>query len=523
MSQLSVLFALLVGGVLLVPVADRLRVPAPVLCTFLGLVLAAVPGIPSVDFPPELILPLLLPPLLYAAAQRSSWRQFAANARPILLLAVGLVFVTAGAVAVAASMVSPVLPVGAAVVLGAIVAPPDAAAVTAIAGRLGLPRRLVTLLEGEGLFNDVTALTLYQAAVAGTLAGSTSVLGGIGLFGWAVVCAVAVGLVVGFLARLLLDWLPAASLRTALSLLVPYAAYVPADELRGSGVLAVLVAALYLGSQGADPDDVEGRLAGRSFWDVVELMVTGVTFGVVGLELVGILGAARDDPWALAWKSALVIAVVILVRAAWLVPLSALARRWELRHNPQAEVPRDWRGSVLLSWAGMRGVVTVVTALALPVEFPGRDQILVLAMAVVIVTLLVQGLTLPAVVGWLGLRADGDREAADLNRIRIVAGEAAATRLRELQAQGLCPDWLADRLDGWYRSVISSATDEDADAAAERERRKETRVALRVIEAEMLAAARAAVLDLRRSGADPVLADRVLTRLDQRSVLARKP
>lgn len=235
MDQLALMFALLLGAVVCVPLGDRLGLPAPVLMTLLGIVLALLEFVPNVDVPPDLILPLLLPPLLYAAVRRTSWRQFAANARPILLLAVALVFVTTLCVAVVAHAIVPGLPAAAAIALGALVAPPDPVAATAVAGKLGLPRRLVSILEGEGLFNDVTAIVLYHVAIAAALSGTFSPWeAGLDLVLSAVV-AVAVGLALGWGANRLMDLLGDATLQIALSLLVPYFSYVLAEELHGSG------------------------------------------------------------------------------------------------------------------------------------------------------------------------------------------------------------------------------------------------------------------------------------------------
>ena len=269
MDQLALFFVLLAGAVVSVPVGERLKLPAPVLMTLLGIALA-VPGfVPNVEIPPELILPLLLPPLLYAAVRRTSWRQFTANLRPILLLAVALVFVTTAAVAAVANAIVPRLPVAAAVALGALVAPPDPAAATAVAGQLGLPRRLVSILEGEGLFNDVTAIVLYHVAIAAAVSGT---------FSWpraalqlvlSAVVAVAVGVALGWAANKLMDFLEDATLQIGLTLLVPYASYVMAEELHGSGVLAVLTTALFLAEYALGADDVLTRLAGHTVWDVV--------------------------------------------------------------------------------------------------------------------------------------------------------------------------------------------------------------------------------------------------------------
>ncbi len=368
MDQLALLFALLLGAVVSVPVGERLKLPAPVLMTVFGIVLALLNFVPNVDVPPELILPLLLPPLLYAAVRRTSWRQFAANVRPILLLAVALVFVTTFCVAVVAHAIVPGLPLAAAVALGALVAPPDPVAATAVAGKLGLPRRLVSILEGEGLFNDVTAIVLYHVAVAAAVSGTFSPWSaGLDLVLSAVV-AVAVGLVLGWATNKAMDLLGDPTLQVALTLLVPFAAYVLAEELHGSGVLGVLVAALFLVEYATDADDVMARLAGHTFWDIVDTLVTGVAFGLVGLELHNAVETASGH-WAelLGWSAA-VVGVVVLVRLAWLLPATWLTKRMHTERDVGEDIPLSWRETVVMWWSGMRGVASVALALAIPLE-----------------------------------------------------------------------------------------------------------------------------------------------------------
>lgn len=520
LSQLSTYFVLVLGGLLLVPLAEFLRLPAPVLTTVYGLLLALMPFVPALHLSsPEALLPVLLPPLLYAAARRSSWRQFAANLRPILLLAIVLVFATAAVVALVATKIHPMLPIGAAIVLGAITSPPDAAAVTTIAGRLGLPRRLTTVLEGEGLFNDVAALTLYQTAVAGMVAGSITMIGAVGYFAYSITAAIVIGLLVGWLAKVCFHRLDNARLTTGLSLLVPYLAYVPADELHGSGVLAVLTTAFYLGARSTDPDDIEGRLIRASFWDVTELMVTAITFGIVGLELVSVLRTVHEVA-PLVWKAILISLVVIAVRALW-ISVAALLPRWGNWSGPAA----GWRVTTIVAWSGMRGVVTIVTALALPTTirsgapFPGREQILLIAMVVVVVTLLLQGLTLPLLIRVLGVRADARREAAERRKIVAIAQHAAAVRLSELTQEEEVPEQLTDRLKGWFATLATDPSEpEEPTDNVERPQRVKARKRILYFEAQLLSAARAALVTARtQPGHDPIMIDEILQALDIRS------
>ncbi|WP_309052226.1 cation:proton antiporter, partial [Streptomyces sp.] len=339
MDQLALLFLLLLGAVLTVPLGERLGLPAPVLMTLVGIVLALLPFVPNVEIPPQYILPLVLPPLLYASVQRTSWRQFAANKRPIFLLAVALVFVTTAVVGAVADALVPGLPLAAALALGALVAPPDPVAATAVAGSLGLPRRLVSILEGEGLFNDVTAIVLYHVAITAVVTGHFSWPEAVGELVLSGVVAVAVGLGLGWLSNKLIGVLGDATLQTGLTLLVPFVGYVLAEELHGSGVLAVLVTALFLAEHAVDADDVMGRLAGQTFWQVVDTLVTGVAFGLIGLELIHVFGVAEGrGPEMLGWGAA-VVAVVVGVRLLWLLPATWLAKRLHTRRDVDEEIP----------------------------------------------------------------------------------------------------------------------------------------------------------------------------------------
>ncbi|MGW7403642.1 Na+/H+ antiporter [Streptomyces sp. NPDC054833] len=527
MDQLALLFVLLLGALVSVPVGDRLGLPAPVLMTLLGIALAVADFVPNVDFPPELILPLLLPPLLYAAVRRTSWRQFAANKRPIFLLAVALVFVTTASVAVVAGAIVPGLSMAAAVALGALVAPPDPVAATAVAGQLGLPRRLVSILEGEGLFNDVTAIVLYHVAIAAVVSGTFSPWrAGLDLVLSAVV-AVAVGLALGWGANKLLDLLGDPTLQIGLTLLVPYASYVLAEELHGSGVLAVLTAALFLAEYALGADDVMTRLAGHTFWDIVDTLVTGVAFGLIGLELHNAIRTASGR-WGemLGWAGT-VVAVVVFVRLVWLLPATWLTKRLHAKRDYDEDIPMSWRETVVMWWSGMRGVASVALALAIPLKtddgsaFPDRDEIVFIAFGVIMATLVLQGLTLPWLVKRLGVRADNEREKEFEKQLAVRAAKAAKRRLREIEqvedlSEDLSEQMLRSAFDIGARISPDVGEEERRGAHQQRVRRLKR---VRRIQGEMLSAARHEVLAARSEpGADPEIVDRVLRHLDVRSL-----
>ncbi len=527
MDQIALLFALLFAAVVMVPLADRLGLPSPVLMTLLGIVLALLPFVPEIQVPPQFILPLVLPPLLYAAAQRTHWRQFAANRRPIFLLAVALVFVTTAAVAFAARTVVPGLSLAAAVALGALVAPPDPVAATAVAGRIGLPRRLVSILEGEGLFNDVTAITLYHVAIAAVVTGSFSWGGAAASLLLSAVVAVAVGLLLGWGANKLMTFLDDVTLQTGLSLLVPFAAWVLAEELHGSGVLAVLITALYLASDRAvDADDVSGRLAGQSFWSVIDTLVTGVAFGLIGLELQPVISSVGDRWRELLPAAAAVVAVVIVLRLVWLLPTAWLARRLHRKKDLDEEIPGSWQETVIVWWSGMRGVASVALALAVPFSlengtpFPERDAILFIAFAVVLATLLCQGLTLPWLAGRLDVRTDSAVERELERQLAVRCTRAARRRLKEIEDFEDLPEditeALARRASDIGVRISPDVLDEERHEGHARRVRRLKRI--HHLQSELLSAARHEVLAARNEpGVDPEVVDRVLRHLDARS------
>ncbi|MGR8011100.1 Na+/H+ antiporter [Streptomyces hypolithicus] len=527
MDQLALLFVLLLGAVVTVPLGERLGLPAPVLMTLAGIVLALLPFVPNIEIPPDYILPLVLPPLLYAAVQRTSWRQFTANFRPILLLAVALVFVTTAAVAAVVQVVVPGLPIAAAIALGALVAPPDPVAATAVAGSLGLPRRLVSILEGEGLFNDVTAIVLYHVAIAAAVSGTFSWPVAVGELALSAVVAVAVGLGLGWMTDKLMSFLGDTTLQIGLTLLAPFVSYVLAEEFMGSGVLAVLVIALYLAENAVDADDVLGRLAGQTFWQIVDTLVTGVAFGLIGLELHVVFGTADDRLREMLGWGAVIVAVVVGVRLVWLLPAAWLAKRLHTLRDYDEDIPLTWRESVVMWWSGMRGVASVALALAIPLRtddgspFPAREEIIFIAFAVIMTTLVFQGLTLPWLVRKLGVRADTDAERELEHDLAVRAAQAAKRRLKEIQEVEDLPEDVLDRLqrgalDIGARISPEIVDDERREAYAQRAERVR---AVQRIQRELLSAARHEVLSARSEpGADPEVVDRVLHHLDVRSL-----
>jgi CPA1 family monovalent cation:H+ antiporter len=493
-----VLLALLGAVATMLALAPLLHIPYPILLVLGGLAIGVIPGMPEIELQPELIFFGVLPPLLYGAAFFTSLRDLRANARTIGLLAVGLVVMTTVGVAVLAHAFIDGLTWASAFVLGAIVSPTDPIAATAIARRLGVPRKLVTIIEGESLVNDGTGLVAYRVAVAAVLTGSFSALETTGLFFLSAFGGVAVGLAVGWIVlqfRRRIDNPPA---ELTISLLTGYFAFIPADLLGVSAVLAAVSAGVYLGWHTPELTNAQVRLQGLAVWEIVQYLLNALLFVLIGLQLPVVLDALRDISAArLLGYAALVSLTAIAVRFAWV---------FAVHHAPKKIAGRlsSWRGGVFLSWAGMRGAVSLAAALALPLTtdagapFPGRDLILFLTFMVILVTLVGQGLTLPFVIRVLGLEDDGleDREDA---KARIRAAEAAIARLAELEAEEWVREDTAERLRGLYRfrnDRFRARLDEADDGGIELRSQNYQRLRRELLDAE-----RQALLELRRSGA----------------------
>ncbi|NUT51250.1 MAG: Na+/H+ antiporter [Saccharothrix sp.] len=439
------LLLLLVGALLVTAVAKRLNWSAPLVLVGVGLAVSFIPGLPEFALEPELILVLVLPPLLYSAALDSSYHNIRANLRPIGLLAVGLVLVTTIAVGWTAHLVLPELSLPAALVLGAVVAPPDAVAAVAIGRRLNLPRRTMTLLTGESLINDATALTAYKVAVAAAAGTAATWVDGANTFLISAGGGVLVGLAVGWGVRWVRDRLDDGVLESALGMLVPFGAFIFAEELHASGVLAVVIAGLYIGHN-APRSSYYTRLQDTAVWRSVDAMLESFVFALIGLQLNSVVSDVDITP-GLLWAAAAVLAATIAVRFVWMYPAAYLPRLLSRRVREREGAP-GWRGVTVLSWAGMRGVVSLAAASALPLDLPGRSVIVFCAFVVTVGTLLLQGLTLPFVIRKLGFRGDEERtDALAEAQVQHAAAQAAVRRLDEvLDDDEATPEHIVDRL-----------------------------------------------------------------------------
>ncbi|TQM82157.1 sodium/proton antiporter (CPA1 family) [Saccharothrix saharensis] len=439
------LLLLLVGALLVTAAAKRLNWSAPLVLVGVGLAVSFIPGLPEFALEPELILVLVLPPLLYSAALDSSYHNIRANLRPIGLLAVGLVLATTIAVGLVAHLVLPALSLPAALVLGAVVAPPDAVAAVAIGRRLNLPRRTMTLLTGESLINDATALTAYKVAVAAAAGVTATWVDGTRTFVISAGGGVLVGLAIGWGVRWIRDRLDDGVLESALGMLVPFGAYIFAEELHASGVLAVVIAGLYIGHY-APRSSYYTRLQDTAVWRSVNTLLESFVFALIGLQLNSVVRDV-DITAGLLWAAATVLAATIVVRFVWMYPAAYLPRLLSKRIREREGAP-GWRGVTVLSWAGMRGVVSLAAASALPLDLPGREVIVFCAFVVTVGTLLIQGLSLPFVIRKLGFRGDEERtDALAEAQVQHAAAQAAVRKLDELVGDDRdTPEHVVDRL-----------------------------------------------------------------------------
>lgn len=459
MQQAEIIVLLFAAVAVLAVLAHKVTLPYPIVLVIGGLALSFVPRLPEVTLNPQVVFYFILPALLYPAALFTSWRDFRRNLRPILLLAIGLVLATTLAVAWIAHSIVPALPWAAAFALGAIVSPPDALAATAIIRRLGVPHRIQVILEGESLVNDATALVALQFAVAALVTGTFSPTHAAGRFVWAAAAGIGVGLLVGVAMRWVQSHLDDPPIQITISLLTPFIAYLSAERLHGSGVLATVAAGIFLGWHSPLMISARTRLQAYSFWETIVFLLNGFVFIVIGLQLPGILRAWNRESLIGAIISAIVIcATVILVRFAWVLPAAYLPYLFRSKVKPHDPIP-SWQNVAIISWTGMRGVVSLAAAFALPLAlsngspFPGRDYILFFAFSVILVTLVVQGLTLPLLIRKLGIPHDGETDEEE-RLARLEANRAALEWIEQARGNGKFSADAVDRLRAEYDERI---------------------------------------------------------------------
>jgi Na+/H+ antiporter len=502
--EVEIVLLLLALVAALTVLARRVSVPYPILMTIggllIGLALNQVPGAPEVSLAPELVFLLFLPPILFSAAYFTSPHELKVNARPIGLLAVGLVLVTTLAVGWVVYSLVPSMGWAAAFALGAIVSPPDAVSATAIAQRLGLPRRVVTILEGESLVNDATALTTLRIATAAATATAATVAFSLptATFAFVAVSAggVACGLAVGWIVVQLAKRLGDPPVAVLVSLLAPFAAWIPAEFLQVSGVLSVVTAGIVLGRSAPRILSSDTRVLASGVWQMVIFMLNGLVFILIGLQLPTILGELRAT-WAPAQLAILAVAVsltVIVVRMVWVFPATYVPR-WIIPGLKERDPAPPPEIALIIGWAGMRGVVSLAAALALPIEFPARDLLQFLTFAVILATLVGQGLTLPWLIRRLGVGDDGSEQHDEIHA-REAANAAALERLDELAEEWPGHLELIDQMRARYQHAAEHLehehSDDEGEIPPDQEMIEHAAIRQAVIDAE-----RVAIIDLR--------------------------
>lgn len=513
LHQLEIIILLLMAVLALTTVARKLVIPYPILLVVGGLVLVFVPGLPTVRLDPDLVFLFFLPPILWAAAYFTSWRDFRVNLRPIALLAVGLVLATTATVATVAHGLLPGLGWAGAIVLGAIVSPPDAVSATAVGKQLRMPRRTITILEGESLVNDATALVLYRAALIAVVNGTFELTDTLLDFVLAACVGIAVGFAVGIVTRWALRLAGDSFSETAITLLAPYIAWVLAGLAHASPVLACVAGGLYIRRHFSAIVAPVTRIQARAVWDLLVFVLNGLIFILIGLQL----GPLRDaippsELGPLTVKGALVSAAAIAVRLIW-VPVAAWVPRF-LSASLRARDPMPhWSILFLIGWTGMRGIVSLAAALALPLTtavgkpFPFRAEIILIAFMVILVTLVLQGLSLPLLIRVLNLGEDSSIEHEE-RQARERAASAALAVLDEVALE----DWpVPDHIEQ-LRIHYGRRRLRYADVDAPTECTKEVAEAFRRLRHETLTAERLSVIDLRNEG---VIGDEILHRLEQ--------
>jgi Na+/H+ antiporter len=515
-GELVLLLVLLGAGVFLLG-AERTGVPYPILLTAGGTALAFLPGVGDFELSPEIILVAFLPPLLYSAAFFASLQDLRANAQPIGLLAVGLVIATTVVVAVVAHAFVDGLDWPAAFVLGAIVSPTDPVATTEIAIRSRAPRQIVTIVEGESLINDSTGLIAYKFAVAAVVSGSFSLAQAAGDFVWSAVAGVAIGLAVGWVVAIIRRRLDDAPTEVAVSLLTPYLAYLPAEALGVSAVLAAVASGLYLGWRSPELVTPSTRIQALGFWELLVFALNAVLFVLIGLQLRHVIeGLDGFSPGQLAGWAALVVAAVVVTRMVWMLVFNTLDRRLLRRSRDESDGPPPTGMAVLLGWAGMRGAVSLAAALAIPLHtdsgapFPQRDLVIFLVYAVILATVLGQGLTLGRLIEAIGIYDDEETTAEQEARARIAAANAAIDRLDELSRE----DWVRDETQRRMRSLydyrirrFESRLDDDDDGDIEQGSQAYQRLRRKVLDAE-----RAEIIRQRNRG---LITDDIMRRIER--------
>jgi Na+/H+ antiporter len=490
----AALVAVLLAVTSLLVIAYFVAVPYPIVLVLGGLAIGFAPGIPNVQLEPDLVLVLFLPPLLYGAAFFSSLRDLRANLLPVASLSIGLVIGTTATVALAAHSVIDGMGWPAAFTLGAVLAPTDPVAATAIAGRLGAPKRFITVVEGESLINDATALIIFKFAVAATVSGGFSAMDAAGAFVLSSAGGIAVGVAVGWGVAQVRRPIDDPLTEITISLLTPFLAYLPATMLGTSGVLAAVTAGIWLGWRAPLLVTPTTRLQSTAVWEVLMFVLNAALFVLLGTQLPAIIGAVSDayEPETLLLYGVIVSLVVVATRFAWTFGQAGLRR---VRRTQTRELRRPiapWGETLLVAFTGMRGAVSLAAALAIPATidgghpFPMRDLIVLLVYFVMLATLVGQGLVLPLLIGWVGLDDAAHHDAREA-AARVKAANAALARLDELGTEAWVGDATATRMRGLYEFRVRrfrARLDDDDDGTIETQSQAYQRLRREILDAE---------------------------------------
>ena len=457
MFSIEILIVLLVAVVILVRLSRRLELPTAILLLVGGLGLSFVPGFGDIELAPEIIFTLFLPPLLFVAAVRTSWRDFRRDGRNISLLAVGLVILTTLLIGFVAHWTIPDLPLAAAFALGAIVSPTDAIAATSITERLGVPRRIVTVLDGESLVNDATGLVVYRFAVAAVLTGAFSIFEAGGQFLIIAGGGIAVGLAAGWLLIFFLNRIDDPTVENTIILIAPFAAYIAAENLLGvSGVLAVVAAGFYFSRRLLGSGSSETRMQGISFWNMLDFLFNGALFLLVGLQLRRIVGGLGGiSLWQAAGYAAIISAALILTRIAGVYLIAYLPRMFSKKIRRDEPFP-SWKPVFVVAWTGMRGAISLAAALSLPLllasgaEFPKRELLIFITFSVILATVIVQGLSLPLIIRRLNLEDEGETAREEASA-RLEIYRTALARIEEIEKSNDESPRMLDQLKNDFR------------------------------------------------------------------------
>jgi len=459
-NSIEIMFAVVLAALLIALLAKRLDLPYPIALLVSGLALTASPVVPQIRLDPEIVFYVFLPPILFEAAYFTSWDDFCRWKRAILMLAFGLVTATSGFVALICHTLIPGMSWAAGFVLGAIISPPDAAAATSITRGLGLPRRVVQILEGESLVNDAAALTIYRFAIAAIVTGHFSWGETLLNFVWIAASGIAIGVVLGFGFVRLYPLLKDPEIEILSTFMLSFTSYLLAEAVHGSGVLAVVCAGLIVGHHSHRLFSATARIRGTAVWQTAIFLVNAVIFLLIGLQLPAVVRDLSGYPkHLLAGWSAAILGGVVLIRLLWVFPAAYLPR-WMSARIREREPDPGLRPVLIVGWTGLRGVVSLAAALTLPMEtgtglpFPYRNLILLITFAVILGTLVLQGLSLRPLIRLLRIPRDHSGETEQLEA-RVFTTEQALARLAELEARGTIPEPVVERVRGYFQDKLA--------------------------------------------------------------------